>query len=447
MDRPSSSKSFRPAAAAAGGCLRRAASSLAIHAMLFGCCWHTFFCFIGSGAQVPGLSLAGTVAAAILAGECRSRSKMPQRVREPRRGTQDSGSPEGEARMLTSRITKTDSAAELLELLGKQEQTRIFNEYHVTASMTKLAKLKRRRQLRQADTRSPVWAKLAARLQDMLQQDVLSPRSTANVFYAVSELYDEMGKHMLQVLPMLSEAVRVKATGMVEQALSNCLLAAGKLHDAAPEVLIAVPELSEQIRRKVASMNSQDLSNCIWASAKLHDASPQVLDLVPALAKRIANKVQDMISQALSNCLWSAAKLQDASPEVLDSVPALAKHIVDKAKSMRAQELSNCLWAAAKLQDASPEVLAAVPALAKHIPDMLDDMVPQALCISFWAAAKLRQTSPEVLDLVPELIVRNGLVVRSFAPEGLRMSLWAAQQFEKHELVAKLQAEGNRRKR
>ena len=337
------------------------------------------------GSTCPGIGLLGD-ARATYGGLA---SKIPKRVREPSRQATDTKNPEKEAKALTSRITKVSSAAELLDLLGKQMQSKILNEYHMTAFMTKLARFKRWNQLRQADANSPAWAQLTVRLQDMLRNDSLSPRSTANVFYALGELYEEMNLHIFQILPQLCKTVRRKAVSMNEQAMSNCLLAAAKLQDACPKALSIVASIANHIKSKVRSMNSQDLANCLWAAAKLQDASPEVLIAVPALAKGIPNRARNMKPQELSNCLWAAAKLKDTSPKVLDAVPALVKCIPDKVKDMTPQALSNCLCAAATLRDASPKVLSAVPALAERMPYEVQGMIPQALRMSSEAARRL----------------------------------------------------------
>ncbi|CAE7795942.1 unnamed protein product, partial [Symbiodinium necroappetens] len=200
-----------------------------------------------------------------VAGDHRSFAhRVSRRVRERRRQAPEHTS-DGEARRLTSEITKAGSTSELLSLLEKPaENANLFNHFHMSASLTRLARFKRRGPFRQADVSSPVWAKLAARLLGMLRKDSLPTREAVNVLHAADELSEEMAKHVSQALPKLYEAIRAKASGMNAQHLSNSLL---------------------------------------------------VLDAVPALAKRVPDKVEDMIPQALSNSLWAAAKLQDASPE------------------------------------------------------------------------------------------------------------------------------------
>ena len=77
----------------------------------------------------------------------------------------------------------------------------------------------------------------------MLSKDLLPSRGAANVFYSVGELYEEIDRHMSQVLPKLCRAVGAKANGMKAQEISNCMLTAAKLPDASPEVLDAVTAL------------------------------------------------------------------------------------------------------------------------------------------------------------------------------------------------------------
>ena len=327
------------------------------------------------------------------------RCRVPRGVRERRR-QQDRSQDDGEARRLTAQITKAGSASELLALLEKPaKDAALFNSFHISAAMTKLARFKKRRQVGQADASSPVWATLSVRVSDMLEQDLLPPREAANVFYAAGELYQEMGKHMTKVLPLLCDSVHKKAAGMAEQALSNCLLAVVKLEDASPDVLTVVSALAMHIPAKVGAMTTQGMSNCLLAAAKLQDSSPEVLDIVPALAKFLPHKVGDMIPQALSNSLWAAAKLQDRAPEMLDAVPALVQHVRHKVEvgHMDPQGLSNCLWAAARLQDSVPKVLEAVPTIARRMQEIVDIMNMQDLSNNFWAVGELNAVEPEVL--------------------------------------------------
>ena len=374
-------------------------------------------------------------------------SRLSRNVREKRRQAPDRNA-DGEARRLTAQITKADSASELLALLDKPvANEKLFNDFHMSAALTRLSRFKKMRQVRQSDLTSPVWAKLTARLYDLLREDLLPPRGAANVLYAVGELYREIEKHMSQVQPKLCEAILKKAPEMNAQDLANSLLAAAKLQSVSPRVLTAVPALAKHVPGKVKDMKPQELSNSLWAAAKLQDASPEVLTAVPALANCTPQKVEGMISQGLSNCLWAAAMLQDASPQVLTAVPALAKRIPEKVGEMVPQASSNCLLAAAKLQDSVPQVLEIVPSTVRRMRDTVGIMNEQDVSNNFWAVAMLKDASPEVLVLREDLVSRISCEIKRLALKGLQMSLWAAQQFGEKELGTRLQAELCRRKR
>ena len=353
---------------------------------------------------------------------------IPVRGRlQKRRGRLSDRTADDEARRLTAYISKARSASELLTRSDRPLETAaLFNHVHMSAALTRLSKFKKRRRFCQSDANSPVWAKLADRLDEMLREDLLPPRQVANVFYSIHELYEEMGRWRTPLLPKLCDAVRAKAAGMKAQELSNCMLAAAKLQDISREVLVVVPALARRIPDKVEDMIPQHLSNCLWAAARLHGASPEVLEAVPALVKSIPDKVEEMIPQHISNCLWGAATLQDALPEVVTAVPALAKLIPRKAEDMKPQELSNSLWAAAELQDATPEVLIAASFLAEMIPDKVNGMKPQELSNSMLAVAKLQYASPKMLSAVPALAKHIPDHAQRMNAQELSNCLWAA---------------------
>lgn len=364
--------------------------------------------------------------AASASGSRNCTTRVRGRLRK-RRGCLSDRTADDEARRLTGYISKARSASELLTRSDRPlETTTLFNHVHMSAALTRLSKFKKRRRFCQSDASSPVWAKLADRLDELLREDSLPPRQVANVFYSIHELYEEMGRFRTPLLPKLCDAVRAKAAGMKAQELSNCLLAAAKLQDISREVLVVVPALARRIPDKVADMIPQHLSNCLWAAARLHGASPEVLEAVPALVKSIPDKVEEMIPQHISNCLWGAATLQDALPEVVTAVPALAKLIPRKAEDMKPQELANSLWAAAELQDATPEVLIAAPFLAEMIPDKVNGMKPQELSNSMLAVAKLQYASPKMLSAVPALAKRIPDHVQRMNAQELSNCLWAA---------------------
>ena len=365
----------------------------------------------------------------MLGHSCRegTRHAVSRRVRERRKGSRDPASRGAPYPMvLTSKIKNSTSSAELLSLLEKEVDGAVFNDFHMSATFTRLAFFKRSRRLPAVDARSPLWPRLTARLQTMLVTDLISPRVASNVLWALVEIHQDIGMHMASAVPALVRHVQDNARSMNAFDLSNCIWAVASLHDAEPKVLKAVSAIVENIPRQASEFVPQALSNSLWAAAKLQEAAPDVLTAVPAVAERMPQKVESLKPQELSNSLWAAAKLQDAAPDVLMTVPALAETIPRKVEIMNPQALSNSLWAAAKLQDAAPDVLMAVPAIVEHITQMVESMIPQALSNILWAAAKLQDSAPDVLMAVPAVVERIPQVAESMNPQEVSNSLWAA---------------------
>ena len=309
------------------------------------------------------------------------------------------------ARELTSRIKLARSAAELLDLLDGAVDGQIFNYFHASAAYTSLATWKRNGGLTPSDKESPVWARLAARVQTMTEKGQVEPRAVANVLYSLGKLSDDVDISKGLLMALL-QSLGEKASGMDPQQLANSLLACVQLKGVALEVLTALPKLAAQISIKAKDMVPQALSNSLWAAAQLKEDSSHedVAKLVAALVRQIPDKAKDMIPQALSNSLWAAAQLKDIAPDVKEIVPAIVAQIQDNPKNMNPQDLSNSLWAAAKSKDVAPDVKEIVPAIVAQIPDKATGMNPQELSNSLWATARLKDDAPEVLQMVPALL-------------------------------------------
>ena len=134
-------------ASVAGLCRRRGPCMpgqllwLVVPAALSGCCltfpgWNSHAATVWL-ASPPGMGMPGSSSRAKCGGSTR---KIRRRVREPRRQPPD---PVRDARVLTSRITETSSASELLTVLDEHMNRKVFNEYHISAGMTKLARFKK----------------------------------------------------------------------------------------------------------------------------------------------------------------------------------------------------------------------------------------------------------------------------------------------------------------
>ena len=350
---------------------------------------------------LPCLALLGPLASSRCGVPCFVRERL-QGTATPRRRQGGVKSKANDPRILTSKIKKAETAAELLRVLDGAVDGEIFNHIHASAACTSLAALNGKG-VQAADAKNPVILRLASRIEVLIEANEMNPQALANVLWAFAKMFVTVPA-VLGTMPALLRGVTAKAKGMNPQELSNSLWAAAQLQGVRPEVLDMVPALVAQIPSQVGDMKPQHLSNIMLASAKLQDVAPAVLGVLPAIAAEIPGKAREMIPQALSNSLWATAKLQDAAPEVLSVVSALAKEIPNKAGDMNPQELSNAIWAAAQLQDKVPEVLQVVPAVAAEIPAKVDNMKPQEVSNSLFAAMRLEDAVPEVVEVVPALV-------------------------------------------
>ena len=317
--------------------------------------------------------------------------------RQPTRGELDADG-KAEARRLTSSIKRMLSAEKLIEVLDGAVDGPIFNFFHVSAAYTQLASLKRKRGLHQKDWDSPVLLRLHAQVEDMILNDQLHARETANVLCSIAQLGDRFSVPT-QLLAALCQSIPTKVKGMNEQNLSNSLWACAKLKEVASsllDLLEAVPAIVSQIPDTAKDMIPQALSNCLWASAQLKDVAPDVLQAVPAIVAQIPDKAKAMKPQELSNCIWASAQLKDVAPDVLSAVPAIVAEIPTNAQDMKPQHLSNCLLACPQLKDEVPEVLEIVLAIVCEIPVKLEDMKPQEMSNSLEALVLLRDSVPQV---------------------------------------------------
>ena len=284
---------------------------------------------------------------------------IQMRVRERGGGKFSSDSQaDAAARKLTRQIKDgVQSATELLHLLDRVVDGPIFNKFHASAAYNSLATWKRMGGLTPNHKASPVLVRLAARVQNLVEEGQVGPREVVNVLYSLGKLSDDL-KVPKGLLMALVKSLGDKARGMDSQGLSNSLLALVQLKSVAPEVLNALPKLAARISTKAVDMVPQALSNSLWACAQLKDdaSHEDVQKLVTALVPQIKIKAKDMIPQQLSNSLWAAKVLKDDAPEVLQMVPALVAEIPGKQTSFKSQEICNSLEALVLLQDSVPEV-------------------------------------------------------------------------------------------
>ena len=106
--------------------------------------------------------------------------------------------------------------------------------------------------------------KLHARVKDMVLQDQLPARETANILWSMAELCDQF-RVPTQLLAALVESVPKKVGGMVPQALANCLWACLQLENEGHEVSQIVPAIDLEIPGRIKDMNPRDLCNTLDA--------------------------------------------------------------------------------------------------------------------------------------------------------------------------------------
>ena len=219
-----------------------------------------------------------------------------------------------EAKQYTVAVKRAPTPKNLIETLDWAMGRPIFDYILASAAYTQLAYFTKRRVLEQADWDSPVLLRLHARVADMVLQDKLGARETANVLWSLGKLADRFSVPT-ELLDALVESVPTHGRGMDEQTLSNSLWACAKLKDVAPGVLKAVPAIAAQIPRKAKDMIPQHLSNCLLSVLQLEDDVPEVLEIVPAILGEIPRKIKDMNSQDL-NSLEALVLLRDSVPKV-----------------------------------------------------------------------------------------------------------------------------------
>ena len=374
---------------------------------------------------LPCLALLGTVT---------HRRGVPCFARERLRGSAPSRNRQGRAkskgddlRILTSKIKKAETSADLLNVLDGAVDSSIFDHIHASAASTSLAVFHAQGKLQAVDAESPTIQRLASRIEVLIKANEVGPRELANVLWAFAKVFVAV-RAVLVIMPALVGAVTAKSKGMKAQELANSLWAAAQLQDACPEVLEMLPALVARIPGKAGDMKPQELSNIILATAKLQDVAPVVREALPATTAEIPGNAGAMNPQDLANNLWAAAKLQDAAPGVLEIVPALVEEIPAKVGGMIPQGLSNVLWAAALLHAKDAAVLKVVAAVVKQITQQPGAMNPQDLANNLWAAGQLQDAAPEVLQVVPAVVPQIPAKAAEMIPQHLSNSLFAAMR-------------------
>ena len=300
------------------------------------------------------------------------------------------------ARTLTLKIKQAKSATELLDLLDGVVDDPIFNYFHASAAYSNLAEWRQR--FTPSERASSVLQRLAARVQNIVEEGLVGPRAVANVLYCLGKLSDRL-EIPRGLLMALVRYLGEKASGMDPQGLSNSLLACVQLKGVAPEVLTALPKLAAEIAIKAKDMIPQHISNSLWAATRLKDDAPEVLQMVPALLVEIPRIQADLNSQVICNCLEALVILQDSVPEVgsflaaprnskNDFVGFTASRFSTLLPTLKGNDLKlavpSVVWACAKVNFYHEELLVSVAHSLKS-GGTLQTLTDWSLCAMLWS--------------------------------------------------------------
>ena len=277
---------------------------------------------------------------------------------------------EAEARGLMSSIMQAQSAKKLIKHLDGAIEVEILNVIHASATYIQLAAFKKEGRLQSSDWDSTVLLKLHARVKDVVLQDQLPARETANILWSMAELCDQF-RIPTQLLAALVESVPKKVGGMVPQALANCLWACLQLENEWHEVSQIVPAIDLEIPGRIKDMNPRDLCNTLDARILLQESDPGLADCV-------ASYLSD--SGKEDGIVWSAAaRLNTLLPRLTGNDLIIAVPAV--------------IWASAKVGVQHDELLASA-ALRLGSQSALSRLKDFGLCALSWAY--------EVLDVEEE---------------------------------------------
>eukprot|EP00435_Cladocopium_sp_Y103_P056765 s243_g19.t1 len=268
---------------------------------------------------------------------------------------------EAEARRLMSSITKARSAKKLLEILDGAINGETLNFIHATAVYIQLATLKKEGRLQSSDWDGRVLLKLHAWVKDMVLEDQLPARETANVLWSMAELSDQF-RIPSQLLVALAQSVPEKVGGMVPQALANCLWACLQLENEGHEVSQMVPAIILEVPSRIEDMDPRDLCNTLDALILLQES-------VPRLTGSVADYLSDSGNE--DGIVWSAAAhLNTLLPKLTGNDLTIAVPAV--------------IWACAKVSVHHDELLASA-ALRLGSPTALSRLKDFGLCALSWA--------------------------------------------------------------
>ena len=268
--------------------------------------------------------------------------------RRPRRGRADSSSSTDAApRLLTSQLSKVGSARELLQILDGELDSPSFNKFHIGAAFTRLAKHKGTFDVTLQG--SHAVSRLIAKTAELLAEDKLPARESANVLWAIASM-GEIRVSMQTLLPLLVDSAVINVKLLEPQHICNIIWAGATLQLPDAELKRMLPCLCCRVPELTDDFKVQEVSKMIWASAVLKGRAPALLEIDEDLAKMATERAAEFTEQGLANIVWSAATLKSDAPFLLGVLPRLMEEVPRVAKDLKAQGVSNILWAGAALR-------------------------------------------------------------------------------------------------
>ncbi|XRB23534.1 RAP domain-containing protein [Pseudoscourfieldia marina] len=314
------------------------------------------------------------------------------------------------ARILTSRMANAHNDGVLADIV--KQHVGEFDEIHVSAAVSNLAKLTARRGTRtlRKNQRDSVLLLLEERLRGFRRN--IRARSVANLLWSYAKLgYD--GNH--SIVHYLSDQVPRVVDDFEPQHLANTVWAWATMgHQPSAQMLAA---LERRMLACVDDFEPQTLANTAWAWATMgHQPSPQVL---AALERRMLACVDVFKPQELANTVWAWATMRHQPPS--NALAALERRMLACVDVFNPQELANTVWAWATMRhQPSAHALAA---LERRMIACVDDFEPQHLANTVWSWATMgHQPSARALAALESRML---VCVDDFIPQHLANIVWS----------------------
>ncbi|XRB04574.1 RAP domain-containing protein [Pycnococcus provasolii] len=382
------------------------------------------------------------------AGDDKSNKRYDDDAKQSRRkSSQRTWNKDSPAKLLNARIVKARNDGEVADIV--KQHVGEFNEIHVSAAVSRIAKLTARRGTRTLgkSQRDSVLLLLEERLHDF---ERIRARNVAGLLWSYAKLrypgnhsaVQCVSDHVLRVVDdfnamdiantvwawaTMRHRPSAKALAAMErrmlvcvddfkpQALSNTVWAwATMRHQPSADALAA---LERRMLACVDDFDPQALANTVWAWATMrHQPSAKAMT---ALERRVLACVDDFNPQALANTVWAWATMRH-QPST-DALAALERRMLACVDDFKPQALSNTVWAWATMRhQPSADALAA---MERRVLACVDDFDPQALANTVWAWATMRH-QPST-DALAALERRMLACVDDFKPQELANTVWA----------------------